>query len=220
MLNISRLLAPLTALSALVAMLALSGLWLPHAWGFVAKPLTTLLIIGYAWQRGRATPVLRRWLLLGLAFSLAGDVCLLWPEQGFLPGLVSFLLAHLCYIKAFCTPVLFAKVPEPIAFYAALAGAVLSQLWSGVPAALRAPVAVYVVCLAAMAAQSAVWWRSEPRNARARWAAVGGLLFLCSDTLLAVNKFATPLPLASLWILATYWAAQWCIASSLAGDTA
>jgi hypothetical protein len=26
------------------------------------------------------------------------------------------------------------------------------------------------------------------------------------------------LPLASLWILATYWAAQWCIASALEGS--
>jgi hypothetical protein len=33
--------------------------------------------------------------------------------------------------------------------------------------------------------------------------------------LLATNRFATPLPLANLWILATYWAAQWCIASWL-----
>ena len=31
----------------------------------------------------------------------------------------------------------------------------------------------------------------------------------------ATNKFAGPLPLASLWILSTYWAAQWCIASWL-----
>jgi hypothetical protein len=44
---------------------------------------------------------------------------------------------------------------------------------------------------------------------------VGGMLFVCSDALLATNKFGTPLPLASLWILVTYWAAQWCIASWL-----
>ena len=38
---------------------------------------------------------------------------------------------------------------------------------------------------------------------------------MASDSLLAINKFAVALPLASLWILATYWAAQWAIASSL-----
>jgi uncharacterized membrane protein YhhN len=49
----------------------------------------------------------------------------------------------------------------------------------------------------------------------ARRAALGGLLFMVSDTLLAVNKFAQPLPLSALWILSTYWLAQACIASSL-----
>jgi alkylglycerol monooxygenase len=41
------------------------------------------------------------------------------------------------------------------------------------------------------------------------------VLFMASDSLLAINKFAQPLPASSLWILATYWAAQWAIASAL-----
>ena len=49
-----------------------------------------------------------------------------------------------------------------------------------------------------------------------RRAALGGLLFLCSDALLAFNRFHTPLPASALWVLATYWAAQWLIASALA----
>jgi uncharacterized membrane protein YhhN len=51
---------------------------------------------------------------------------------------------------------------------------------------------------------------------RAGLLALGGALFVASDALLATNKFAAPLPAASLWILATYWAAQWCIAAWLA----
>ena len=46
--------------------------------------------------------------------------------------------------------------------------------------------------------------------------ALAGLLFLTSDALLAANRFHAPLPMASLWILASYWAAQWLIASALA----
>jgi alkylglycerol monooxygenase len=38
---------------------------------------------------------------------------------------------------------------------------------------------------------------------------------MASDTVLAVNRFALPIPAAGLWILATYWAAQWLIASWL-----
>ena len=44
---------------------------------------------------------------------------------------------------------------------------------------------------------------------------------LCLGTMAAqaANKFAGPLPPARLWILSTYWAAQWCIASWLAPAT-
>ena len=207
----------LTLLSAMVAIIALGDFGLPREMGFVAKPLTTTLIICYAWQRGRGDPAMRRLILIGLVLSLAGDVFLLWPQQGFLPGLVSFLLAHLCYIAAFSQPLRFARRRLPFVFYALLAGLVLSLLWPGIPMALRGPVVAYVLCLAAMAAQAAAWWRVAPSNPLARWAALGGLLFLLSDTLLAVNKFAAPLPASALWILATYWVAQWSIASSLVG---
>ncbi|MBN8510882.1 MAG: hypothetical protein J0L57_20000, partial [Burkholderiales bacterium] len=57
--------------------------------------------------------------------------------------------------------------------------------------------------------------RGTPGAVRGRTLALGGALFLASDTLLAINRFALPLPLSGLWILLTYWAAQWCIASWL-----
>jgi uncharacterized membrane protein YhhN len=202
--------------SALLAMLA-GPLQLPWL-AFVFKPLTTILILVYAWPRGAGEPLVRRWLLAGLVLSLLGDVALLWPQQGFLPGLIAFLLAHLSYIVAFSRRARFAARWQPFALYAAVALAILSQLWSGLPAALRGPVMAYVLCLAAMAAQAAVaWWvaRGSEHEVRLRSAAIGGALFVASDALLATDKFLVPLPAPALWILATYWAAQWCIASSL-----
>lgn len=209
-----KLMPVLIAASAALCIAAALGLIAP-ALAFVFKPLTTLLVIAWAWPRGQDARTQRRWVLVGLWLSLAGDVFLLWPKQGFLPGLVSFLLAHLAYIAAFSVPVRFAARPLVFGVYAVVALAILSLLWSGVPAGLRAPVIAYVVCLASMAAQAAAWWRSAPASPEARWAAVGGVLFLASDSLLAANKFATPLPVAALWILATYWVAQVCIANSL-----
>lgn len=184
---------------------------------FVFKPLTTLLIIIFAWQRGHVSehpqPVVRRWVLIGLVWSLAGDIALMWPKEGFLPGLLSFLLAHLAYLWAFTRSHRLAVRPVTFVFYAVVAGVILWQLWPGVPGPLRLPVAAYVVCLAAMAAQAAALWRvGVPRGAVL---ALGGALFVASDALLATNKFGAPLPLAGLWILATYWAAQWCIAAHL-----
>jgi uncharacterized membrane protein YhhN len=88
-----------------------------------------------------------------------------------------------------------------------------------VPPPLRLPVLAYVLCLASMAAQSAVVAlvsRGTAEQRRGAVLALGGALFLASDALLATNRFAAPLPLSGLWILATYWLAQWCIASWLA----
>ena len=203
------------AAAACGALAILSAPWgLGQPWlNFVFKPLTTLLIIVYAWPRGRSRPAVRRWVLIGLGLSWCGDVALLWPDRGFLAGLVSFLLAHLAYLRGFTRDgVRLAARPLPFVLYAALAALILWQLWPGVPPGLRVPVLAYVACLATMAAQAAVLWRCQPADAAARRLALGGALFLASDALLAINRFALPLPMASLWILVTYWGAQVCIA--------
>lgn len=208
------------------------------ALAFVFKPLATLCVIAYAAGRGvagsgpRSDPApadgapdagprapasglqARRWVLIGLWLSLAGDIALLWPKEGFLPGLASFLLAHVAYLVAFTRVQRLVAWWPAFAAYGLVAGTILWRLWPGVPGALQGPVIAYVVCLASMAAQAAVLWRRG--EARGLVLAVGGVLFVASDALLAANKFAGPLPLSSLWILATYWAAQWCIASWLA----
>jgi uncharacterized membrane protein YhhN len=208
---ISRFLPWLTLASGLLAVLAP---WLGQpALFYITKPLTTVLILAYAWQRGHGAPM-RSWIVAGLAASLAGDVALMWPQQGFLPGLVSFLVAHLCYLWAFTRVQRLAAWPWAFLGYGLLASAILRRLWPGVPEALQAPVVVYVLCLCAMAAQSLVLAKLSftPVN---RILGLGGLLFVISDACLATNKFAGPAPLAALLVLPTYWAAQWCIASWL-----
>lgn len=216
-----RLSSSLLWAAALTALLAIAGdLFGLRPLVLVFKPLTTLFVIAYAWPRGADAPAVRRWVRAGLVLSLAGDVFLMWPQQGFLAGLVSFLLAHLAYIVAFTRGVRLGARWLPFAAYALVAAALLSQLWPGVPAPLRVPVLAYVACLATMAAQAAAVWlvaRGSAAEALARSAALGGVLFMTSDALLAFNKFNAPLPMAGLWILATYWLAQGLIARSLRG---
>lgn len=90
--------------------------------------------------------------------------------------------------------------------YALLAAGLLAALWPVLPAGLHAPVAVYALVLASMAAVA---------SGLNRWAALGGALFVCSDLWLAINRFHTPLPASALWVLPAYWAAQALIARSL-----
>jgi alkylglycerol monooxygenase len=150
-------------------------------------------------------------LLAALACSIAGDVWLMFPGY-FIQGLASFLIAHLFYIALFKqgTPWFPNKTALLICF--AYGAAMYAYLLPHLDAALQIPVAVYVLFIALMGAQaiSRAWLQ---KTASSRWVATGALLFMASDSLLAINLFVAPLMLSPLWILSTYFAAQWLIAS-------
>jgi uncharacterized membrane protein YhhN len=200
---------------ALSALLAIVGAYWPAMpWlHWVCKPLTTLLIAWIVWSTPSSLPRYRGWLLAGLLLSTLGDVFLMLPVDAFVPGLASFLLAHLTYLLALRQRGGWFAAAWPFAVYALVAGGVLSLLWPGLPDALRPPVVVYVAVLAAMAAQAlAVWWRH--RDAASASAAWGGACFVLSDALLAWDRFVTPFAAASAAVLASYWLAQWALARS------
>jgi uncharacterized membrane protein YhhN len=193
--------------AALSTACAAAGLPEPH---LVFKPLTMVFaIILVASATHRTADGLRGSapLLLALAASLAGDVFLMVPGY-FIPGLVSFLCAHLAYIALFKRGQPW--FPSRVALLVPLgfAGVMYAVLWfGGLPAGLRGPVAAYVLVIALMAAQ-AIGRAMVLKHRGALWVALGAGFFMLSDTLLALNKFVTPLPLAPLWVLATYYTAQ------------
>lgn len=78
-------------------------------------------------------------------------------------------------------------------------------------------VAGLLAFLVAMAAQAIARWQRHP-GPGTRMAAIGGVLFVVSDALLAVDRFRSPISAAPVWVLGTYWAAQWGIAQSVRGD--
>mgnify|MGYP002683835671 CR=1 FL=1 len=68
---------------------------------YVCKPLATASILLIALlAEDPLTVRYQALIVLGLAASLAGDVFLMLPDR-FLPGLLSFLVAHLFYVAAF-----------------------------------------------------------------------------------------------------------------------
>ena len=69
---------------------------------YLFKPLTMVFILLIAAQAGRPDALhYKVAIIAGLLFSLAGDIFLMLPSDRFIPGLVSFLVAHLFYIAAF-----------------------------------------------------------------------------------------------------------------------
>ena len=145
--------------------------------------------------------------MAALGGSLAGDVFLMFPGF-FIPGLVSFLVAHLFYVALFKSGQAWFPHRGALAATLGIGVAMYAFLWAGgLPPALRAPVAAYVLVIALMAAQ-AIGRATMLRDAPSLWVAIGAGFFMLSDSLLATNKFAMPLPLASFWVLTSYYAAQ------------
>lgn len=214
---------PLTLVFVLAVLAAICGamlgggaLWLHY----IGKPLATLLL---CWQVVRTTqPVSARYqraVAIGMALSLVGDVCLMLPGDLFVPGLVAFLLAHIGYIVAFAAGSGAKARGLAFALVAVIGVANLFGLLPRVAPDLKVAVVAYTVVLASMAAfaLARAWTPAVssmlPRSARQ--GAIGAVLFMASDSLLAWDRFAGGIPMSALLVLGTYYAAQWCIARSV-----
>ena len=212
-----RRLPALSLLIAAAAALAILGHYPPAGrWlVYVFKPLTTALIIALAARPRRPTrPGYRTPILVGLVFSLLGDVFLMLPADLFLAGLASFAVTHVCYLIAFRSDTGWAPRWPPFVLLGAVAAGLLAVLWPGLAPSLRAPVVIYAALLAAMAAQAT--GRAMALGRASAWlAAAGALLFLGSDSLLALDRFRFPFAASRAVVLSTYFAAQWLIAVSV-----
>jgi uncharacterized membrane protein YhhN len=203
----------LAAAASIVAAIAVHFLASPPLLWFFA-PLATILILAIAFANWRArNDRYSLWITIGLLFSLVGDVLLLGPDRFFTLGLLAFLLTHIAYLFAFTRGTHFPARLGVWILYLLFAACCNFLLFSRLPAGLRLPVAVYSIFLLSMAAQ-AMGRSFLLRTSAAQLAAIGALLFVLSDGLLAFNRFYKPLPLAPLLVLLPYYAAQWLIASS------
>jgi uncharacterized membrane protein YhhN len=153
----------------------------------------------------------RKLLIAALTFSAVGDFLLelkhlgsLGPVQLFLFGLISFLVAHLFYVAMFVKE----KSPIPIHLFRKIAGPIvvfvvfstLVALWHGL-AELRIPVLAYSIVLGAMAITAL-------RSRFSNQVAIGALVFLAADTMLALSIFGHPFAGSRALVWITYYAAQ------------
>lgn len=176
-------------------------------------PLLMLLLV----KGGSLTINQNLLLLLALLFSWAGDVLLLFTyksELFFIAGLVSFLCAHIMYIFYFArikgTQQSLLKQHPWIVVAAVLYVTLFLYLLYPSLGALRLPVLVYAAVIITMLLYSLHAYRQLAPTV-AKMFALGAGFFVLSDTLLAINKFYSPFPLAGLPIMLTYCLAQYCL---------
>ncbi|MEN9489451.1 MAG: hypothetical protein RL494_1716 [Bacteroidota bacterium] len=188
------------------------------AWYFKPLLLPFLIIATYESKPFES----KKWLLLGLFFSWIGDIILMFADKGelyFIFGLVSFLVAHLQFIVLFIK-----QKPETnykknsffwIGFLATLAYlASLLLLLFPTLGDLKIPVFVYAATISLMLIEAIKGYFSwqKPTNAVIL---IGAIFFVTSDSILAINKFYSPLPSASFLIMFTYIVAQYLITSGI-----
>lgn len=141
--------------------------------------MPTLLLAVVVAVRARPTVLLLVG-AIGILFSWAGDALLESPgDFNFLIGLGLFLCAHLAYLALFLGPLRERRMPRYAALYLVW-WLVLVIVLAPYVGSLLVPVAVYGLAVAASAASAL---------GATRPAAIGALLFLASDTILAFKLF-------------------------------
>ena len=181
----------------------------------VSKPLILAsLILFFIWQAYPLKLWKERIFLLGLIFSLLGDGFLNY-EGYFLPGLLSFFAAHVCYIITFFHKNGFKKIFHPVVFTGILIWtAMVYMLINGNLDALKPYVILYMFILILMALT--MLSRKDMVSRAAFYSGLfGGLLFLLSDSVLAINKFAYNTFMGSQVIMLTYALAQLLLVRSI-----
>ena len=180
----------------------------------VAKPLLMVTLLLYFLAESKGYPSWRLLVVPALVFSWGGDVFLMLDDM-FIAGLASFLVAHIFYIIAYQkTGAGKGKLrPFDIAAFALYGIALMWILYPGLGGMLI-PVMLYALVLLTMGV-----WAHKRRGATAiasfRYVTAGVILFVISDSLIAVNKFAFDVPGERLLVMSTYIAAQFLIIQGL-----
>lgn len=160
----------------------------------------------------------QKWLLTALLFCWIGDVVLLFANRNelyFIIGLVFFLVGHLSYITLFVqqkkdhngnkSPLFWIMILVVLFYLKSMLALLFPTL-----GALKIPVTLYATTISAMLIIALLGYFSWKELGK-YFILIGAVCFVISDSLLAINKFNTPLPFASFWIMLTYLMAQYAI---------
>jgi uncharacterized membrane protein YhhN len=176
----------------------------------IFKPLTTVLVIVWVIMAKEVDTYFKRTIILALCFCLFGDILLLKNDY-FVFGLGAFLLGHLLFAKAFVGLHGFQRNPIVALVLLAIGIGLFDWLYPDL-GALKYPVAAYVLVILFMAWQGIGLYLREKTTAYG-FIALGVILFMLSDSMIAIDRFKSPFELSGVVILSTYWLAITLIAN-------
>lgn len=178
----------------------------------IIPPLTVILALNLCHNRNR----LHKFFYLALFFSWVGDVLLEIPDGGelmFMAGLGGFLVSLVFFsVTFFATPGRNAVYHErfwliiPGLLYGLAMGVYLSSYLGE----MLIPVIIYETVMIIMLT-GAISRIGKVNRISYYLVLAGAVLFVVSDSILAVSKFACPVPLSTVLIMGTYLLAEWLI---------
>ncbi len=143
---------------------------------------------------------------IALIASGIGDIILeVDRETYFVYGLIAFLIAHIFYIIAFIRKPEIDKSRTIVSLAIIAYGIIMAYLLVPYLENMFIPVMVYLCVIVAMGVSSSIGTTNH------YLVLIGACFFLVSDSILAINRFRSPIPFSTLWIMMTYYAAQFFI---------
>ena len=187
-------------------------------WHYLTKPSLLISLILYFFVQSKEMILKTRILILAaLIFSLLGDIFLMFVDQSpnyFMLGLMSFFLAHVFYCWVFFS-VRNSKInPIALIFLLIFYAFGLFYLLKNNLGDLLIPVIFYILVILLMVISAFLRQKNVSRKSFI-FVFIGAILFVISDSILALNKFYMPLPFSSFSIMLTYGLAQFFIVLGL-----
>lgn len=178
----------------------------PYVMVFKLIPMVLVILLAFLFKVEHIIPY-KTLMIIALIFCAIGDYTLQW----FIIGLISFLIGHIFYIRAFlstkeqATP-LWVKV-------ILIVYGVIMLIWIGGTLIqkneliLACAVTIYMFVILTMG------WTSF--RAGSKYAVARAILFIISDSILAINKFVINVEFSHQLIMLTYYSAQLLMALSI-----
>ena len=185
----------------------------------IFKPMLMPILMLFVFVNSKLSSSFSKLIFFALLFSGFGDVFLMPYVDNFMLGLASFLIAHIFYIVAFIKgnnliegvkKSIKSTVVLLLAYSALVYVLVTNMLAVETDVVMILAVVVYASVITLMVLSTFSLYANNA-SLETKLMMIGAILFMFSDSVIAINKFVIEIPLSGLWIMSTYTLAQFLI---------
>lgn len=182
--------------------------------------LMLLLIVWYSFGSSIQKTKVSWFFIIALIFSMLGDIFRMPLFDNFILGLAFFLFSHVLYSILFLWESrgqILRKFNDNWLFMLIMFLILASVLISLLPPLIIKNQSVFLIAMPSLIIAlyllviSSNVYSSVNNTIYGNYVMLGGLFFIFSDSVLAINRFSIDVRLSSVWVLSSYVIAQWFI---------